>query len=92
MEVTDAVVDPEERERQRLHQLADLEWVMSDSRGRRVLWRLLEQAGVFRLSYTGEAQSTAFNEGQRNIGLRLLAECLEAAPEKYALMQTENSK
>jgi len=86
------VVDQEDQERRRQQELSDLEWVMSDGRGRRVVWRLLEQAGVFRLSYTGDALSTAFHEGQRNIGLRLMADCLEAAPEKYTLMQTENGK
>lgn len=85
------VVDQEDQERRRRQELSDLEWVMSDGRGRRVVWRLLEQAGVFRLSYTGDALSTAFNEGQRNSGLRLMADCLEAAPEKYTLMQAENS-
>lgn len=85
------VVDQEDQERRRQQELLDLEWVMSDGRGRRVVWRLLEQAGVFRLSYTGDALSTAFNEGQRNIGLRLMADCLEAAAEKYLVMQAENS-
>lgn len=85
------VVDQEDQERRRQQELLDLEWVMSDGRGRRVVWRLLEQAGVFRLSYAGDALSTAFNEGQRNIGLRLMADCLEAAAEKYLVMQAENS-
>ena len=30
---------------------ADLKWLMGSKRGRRVVWRLLDQSGVFRLSF-----------------------------------------
>lgn len=67
----------------------DLQWVMSDKRGRRHVWRQLELAGVYRLSYTGEAQGTAFNEGRRNDGLRLLDEITRHCPDEYLLMLQE---
>jgi hypothetical protein len=47
----------------------------------RVMHEVLAEAGVFRLSFAGEStHATAFNEGQRNVGLRLLAELERAEP------------
>lgn len=66
----------------------DLRAVMSTAQGRRFLWRLLEQTGIYKLSYTGNSE-TFFNEGQRNIGLKLLAEMHRVDPEHYILMTQE---
>lgn len=84
--------DPANAERARfdaLEEAEDLKWLMSEVRGRRIAWRLLTRAGVFRLSYTGEPISTTFREGERNVGLRLLAEINTHCPELYALMAQE---
>ncbi|CAB5162287.1 hypothetical protein UFOVP152_17 [uncultured Caudovirales phage] len=67
----------------------DLRWLMSGKRGRRVMWRLLDRAGVFRSSFTGNSE-TFFREGQRNIGLIYLAQVHEHAPEAYSTMIEEN--
>lgn len=67
----------------------DLKWVMSNKRGRRFAWRLLDRAGIYRTSFTGNS-TTFFNEGMRNIGLMLVADIHEACPEAYALMIKEN--
>ena len=40
---------------------ADVRWLMSSKRGRRILWRLLEQSGVFRLSFNTNAMQMAFS-------------------------------
>lgn len=72
-------------------EIGDFKWLMTQKRARRYVWRLLEQAGVFRSSFTGDAQQTAFNEGQRNMGLRVLAMVHEHAPESYQLMLTEHN-
>jgi len=71
---------------------ADVQWLMGDARGRRVVWRALEQAGVFRLSFDRDAMVMAFAEGRRNEGLRMLALIESAAPESYILMQQEARK
>ena|ERR1044071_2893288 len=73
-------------------EVLDLQWVMSDQRGRRHVWRQLELAGVYRLSHTGEPHGTSFNEGQRNVGLRLLAEVSTHCPDEYMLMLKEHQK
>ncbi|MES3028475.1 MAG: hypothetical protein V4820_11555 [Pseudomonadota bacterium] len=54
-------------------EIGDIVWLMSNKRGRRIVRRLLDQAGVYQLSYTGEALSTAFNEGRRSAGNKLIA-------------------
>lgn len=66
----------------------DFKWLMGDKRGRRVVWRLLERTGVFRSSFTGNSE-TFFREGERNVGLVLMAHIHEYSPEQYALMIRE---
>jgi hypothetical protein len=85
--------DETQKERQRLESeqaTDDLKAVMDSPPGRRFVWRLLEQAGVYRASYAGEAtHATAFNEGRRNQGLQLLSEIFRACPGSYTLMVQE---
>lgn len=70
---------------------ADFKWLMSDKRGRRIVWRLLEQTGVFRSSFTGNSE-TFFREGARNVGLKVLADLHEHAPEAYVLLLEEHKR
>lgn len=70
----------------------DLKWLMSSRRGRRIVWRLLERAGVYRSSFNTNAMQMAFAEGARNAGLRLLAQVSAAAPETYMDMLKEQSE
>ena len=73
----------------RLREIEDLTKLMDTAYGRRFMWKLLTQCGVFRLSYSGELASTSFNEGQRNIGLGLFAEIMAHCPHLYLLMANE---
>ena len=73
---------------QRTH-AEDLKWLMSSPRGRRITWWLLEKAGVNRTSFNNSGSVMAFNEGQRNMGLMLQAQVLDAAPDRYFEMLTE---
>jgi hypothetical protein len=68
----------------------DWAWIMGEKRGRRIVWRLLERTGMYRTSFTGD-NATFFNEGQRNIGLAIVARVMDAAPNAYGLMAGENS-
>lgn len=82
-----------EAEREEATEESDLKWLMNDPRGRRIVRRWLSQAGVFRLSFTGDAQATAFNEGQRNTGLRLFSQITRWTPERIAeLMREEDDE
>jgi len=69
---------------------SDLKWLMANAQGRRIARRWLSKAGVWRLSFSGDAATTAFNEGQRNVGLALLAGILRIAPERLADLMTED--
>ena len=78
----------EQRENRAKVDAQDFKWVVSNKRGRRFVMALLERSGVFRSSFTGNSQ-TFFNEGQRNIGLSVLAMIHMHSPETYALMLSE---
>ena len=85
-------VDPEVAAREELatRQVEnDTKWLMAHPEGRRIVWGQLEDAGVFRTSMTAD-NWTFFNEGQRNMGLRLMARVQEHCPDEYALMLKEN--
>ena len=66
----------------------DVKWLMKTRQGRRIMWRLLEATGVFRLSYTGD-NDTFFREGARNIGLMQMALINKVCPEHYTTMVQE---
>jgi hypothetical protein len=69
----------------------DVKWLMASKRGRRILWRLLEQAGVFRLSFDTNAMRMSFNEGNRNYGNRTLELIHRTCPEQYTVMLKESN-
>jgi hypothetical protein len=82
--------DAQKRDRlAQVNEAEDFKWLMSSKRGRRTMWRLLDQAGVFRLSFNTNALTMAFSEGNRNYGLRLLALIHTLCPELYPTMQKE---
>lgn len=78
------------KRRNYLRERNDLQTVMSTVQGRRFMWRQLERAGVFRTTFAGHDPKTNFNEGQRNIGVMLLADIHEHCIEQYVVMLTEN--
>lgn len=70
-------------------EVEDIKWLMSSKRGRRMVHRLLTNAGVYRLSFHANALQMAFNEGNRNQGNALLALVTEHCPERYVDLLTE---
>lgn len=83
------LVRGEQAERAALQADADMQAVMATLHGRRVLWRLIDASGVFRC-VLADGTGLAFNEGARNVGLRLMAELRNAAPAEYLRMLEEN--
>lgn len=71
---------------------SDLKWLMGNKRGRRIVWRLLERAGVFRLSFNANSMTMAFNEGARNEGLRTLSLIHTLCPDQYLNMVRESNE
>lgn len=82
----------EEERLQREREQNDLRWVMGSKQGRRFMHRRLEQAGVWKSSFNTNNAVMAFNEGYRNAGLELLSEIMEACPERYTEMLTEQKE
>jgi hypothetical protein len=69
----------------------DVKWLMGSKRGRRIVWRLLEQARVFALSFDTNAMRMAFNEGNRNYGNRTLDLIHTTCPELFSVMLKESN-
>lgn len=67
----------------RRKELDDLRWWLGHPQGRRIIGRLLEQAGMFRSSFNHSGSVMAFQEGKRDIGLFITSEILEASPDGY---------
>lgn len=90
-----ARTEQEAQERLRLIQqieIDDLKWLMSNKRGRRFAYRLLEVAGVWRLSFHTNALTMAFNEGLRNTGLWLVNALTTHCPDRYFEMLKESKE
>ncbi len=70
----------------------DLKWLLSDKRGRRFMWGLLEKTGCHRNPYNGVRGDTDFRCGEMNIGQKYEYLILGHCPEKYTLMLTERNE
>ena len=70
---------------------SDLKWLMRNKQGRRIVWRLLEKAGVFRSVFNTNAMAMSFAEGHRNYGLQTLTLIHVACPELFPVMLKENT-
>lgn len=57
--------------------------------GRAVLYRFLDRCNVWETSFSDESNRMAFNEGQRNVGLWLLAELGGVNPDALSQMTKE---
>jgi len=71
--------------------IEDLGFVMSTPEGRRFLNRILVDCGIFRISYAGGARNedTFFNEGMRNVGLKIFKEIDSHFPKEWLMMRQE---
>lgn len=66
----------------------DIRWLMSDWRGRRLLWREIARSGALTPTYEGDAIRAGFVSGQRVGALRLLSMAAKL-PEGFAAMLRE---
>ena len=66
--------------------------LMSTAHGRRFVWDWLESCHLFSISYVpGSFDATAFKEGERNAGQRILLDLERWYPNERLLMARENS-
>jgi hypothetical protein len=70
----------------------DLKSVLSTVQGRRFVWKYLEKCGVYTTSFSESPHRTMFLEGQRNIGLMLMADINAADPYLYVKMMNESKE
>lgn len=67
----------------------DFVFLMGTQQGRRMVWRILEAAGVFQEVFDGTNEGTIFAAGKRNIGLRLMDKIFDYCPDAFTLMMKE---
>lgn len=72
----------------RKERLDDMRLILATEQGRRFIWDILTQCNMFRSCFTGSSE-TYYLEGQRDIGLMLMADVMAAEADKYVLMARE---
>lgn len=65
--------------------------IMSHPAGREWIYSELSQCGIYHTPFTADPYATAFNCGQHNTGLRLLAQVTAVAPKEYLQMLEEQN-
>lgn len=65
-----------------------IEYLMNDALGREYVWGLLAECGIYRSSWH-DSSLIHFNEGRRDVGLRILDEIMRRCPKQYLAMQSE---
>ena len=73
----------------------DFKWLMSSPKGRRLVFALLGQAGVFRTTAArgllpDPAMDMAYAEGQKDLGYRVMSRIQTLCPERYSQMMKEH--
>ena len=72
--------------------LNDLRFLLSTEQGRRFIWDLLSNCGIYKESADASGSWTYYKEGRRSIGLSVLAQVVEADPDSYLKMMKESKK
>lgn len=75
----------EDKARQRVN---DYQTVLASPQGRRLLWGIISDAGVFGKCFTGNS-NTFYNLGKKEFGLDILSDIIEADPNAYLKAQAE---
>lgn len=92
LDEAERVVD-EERKLQRKHarevEDADIRWLMSSKKGRRIVWRLLEQSELFTQEFRPDGLWLAFAAGRRHFGGSILEQIHTLCPELWPVMVKE---
>lgn len=79
--------------RERAEELKVIAAIMTHAGGRKWYYGILERCSCFTQSYVMNSfDATAFQEGRRSIGNKLLADAMEANEEGYLLMVRESKK
>ncbi len=60
--------------------------------GRRAIKDLLDFCGVFKTSFNNSGSVTSFNEGHRNVGLKIMADIEESGSDELYLLAKREAK
>lgn len=71
---------------------AELQALLEQRAFRNFLWTTLEDCRISQISYNGDWGDTAYNEGHRNVGNKLIARIEGAVSHSYMRIYTENRK
>jgi hypothetical protein len=71
-----------------IQERTDAEWVISTSQGRRFMWRLLSDCGIYK-DYHGSQDEIFKQIGRRQIGLHLLGIISDASEDRLFEMMRE---
>lgn len=63
--------------------------VLSTWEGRRFIWWLLEQSGMYKTTFRPSPYTTAFLEGQRQLGIKTIERIFKSDAKAYGLMRAE---
>lgn len=77
------------REQRRLN---GLKMIMASPDGRLWMWDFLAKCGLFRVTFSGNGNRDAFDNGMRNAGMPIFAEIQKHAMDEYLKMTKENSQ
>jgi hypothetical protein len=80
----------DEQEQDRIRE--EYRWVLSSKVGRRFLWRILGDTGIFETSFSQHNGQMSHNEGRRSVGLEVLLRINEAHIENFFNMMRENKE
>lgn len=76
----------EDEKREKLRQL------LAAPHFQEIMWDILTDCGVYRTSFVNDPYVTAFNEGQRQVGLQIIKRVFDADPNAYTQMRLSNNK
>lgn len=77
------------REQRRLN---GLKMIMASPDGRLWMWQFLSGCGLFRVSFTGNGNRDAFDNGMRNAGMPIFADIQRHCMDDYLKMTKENGQ
>jgi len=98
MNKTDNATDQKVLDKKKLNEnfnkkreIKDWEELLNIPTFRRVIWDLMVECKMNELSFTGNS-TTFFNEGQRNIGLKIQSKIVKSNPDAYLKMMVDAQK
>lgn len=82
----------QEAEFRKAQERKDLEFVLSDPRGRRVLWRYIAAGRPFAVDMPGDLAVINYRNGERAAATRIMLDVMEFSPDAFFEMSKEGAQ